>query len=220
MPTSSLLLVSGAGLPRWIWDEVVDGLPATVASRPTSAAASLADHAREALASAPPGPLTVVAHSAGGVVAAALTELAPERISAVLAVSAVIPRPGRSFVGSMPFPNRLVLSTAMRLAGTRPPAGAIRKVLASGVDEATAARLVEEFAPESQRYYRDRVNPVWPARRGYVTTTGDRELPASLQQQYVADLEPAYERRIGSGPVPMLEQSEELRAAIADFHRG
>lgn len=220
MATSTLLLISGAGLPSWIWDGVIDGLSATVASRPTSANASLEDHAREALASAPPGPLTVVAHSAGGVVAGALTELAPERVSGLLAVSAVIPRPGRSFIGSMPLPNRLVLSAIMRFAGTRPPAGAIRKGVASGVDEATTQRLVDDFTPESQRYYRDAVtNPRWPARRGYVTTTSDRELTAPLQEQFVSNLAPTFERRIDSGHLPMLERPDDLRTALTDFER-
>lgn len=220
MSTSTLLLISGAGLPSWIWDGVIDGLSATVAARPTSANASLDDHAREALASAPPGPLTVVAHSAGGVVAAALTELAPERVSGLLAVSAVIPRPGRSFIGSLPLPNRLVLGSVMRIVGTRPPAGAIRKGLASGVDEATARRLVDDFDPESQRYYRDRVtNPRWPARRGYLTTTSDHELSASLQERFATNLAPSFERRIGSGHLPMLERPAELRSALAEFER-
>ena len=220
MAMSTLLLVSGAGLPNWIWDGVTEGLSATIAARPASANASLEDHAKEALASAPPGPLTVVAHSAGGVVAAALTALAPERVAGLLAVSAVIPRPGRSFIGSMPLPNRLVLSAIMRLAGTRPPASAIRNGVASGVDEATTLRLVDDFAPESQRYYRDGVtNPQWPARRGYVTTTSDRELSASLQEQFAANLAPTFERRIGSGHLPMLERPDELRTALTDFER-
>lgn len=168
-----VLLLSGAGLPVWIWDQVREELAAShrtvVAARPRRDRASLTEYAAAALDSAPWERFAVVAHSSGGTVAAEIVTLAPDRVGAFLAVTAVVPKPGRSFVASMPLPNRLVLSLAMRLAGTRPPDAAIRRGVASQVDTQTADRIVAEFSPESVRHYRDTPHGGgFPERRGYL----------------------------------------------------
>jgi len=219
MVTTTLLFISGAGLPDWIWDEAGEGLDATVAKRPWRTNATLQEYAQAALAGTGSGPLTLVAHSSGGVVAAVMLALAPERIRGLLAITAVIPDPGRSFIGMMPVPQRYVLGPVMRVAGTRPTESAIRASLAAGVTEELRKRLVLDFDPESQSYYRNRV-PRFPRpeRRGYLTTTQDKEFSPTLQRGFAARLEPGYEREIESGHLPMLEYPSELRAGIAEFH--
>ena len=182
-----ILLLSGAGLPAWIWDQVREALAAShqtvVAERPCHDRASLTEYAAAALDSAPWERFAVVAHSSGGTLAAEAVTLAPDRVGALLAVTAVVPKPGRSFVASMPLPNRLVLSLAMRLAGTRPPDAAIRRGVASRVATETADRIVAEFNPESVRLYRDRVQGGdFPERRGYLSTSQDAALPIELQR--------------------------------------
>ncbi len=218
MTSTSLLIISGAGLPDWIWDDATYGLDAAIAQRPDRRNATLRDYAQAALATTPDGPLTVVAHSAGGVVAAALTALAPQRVRGILGVTAVIPHAGRSFIGSMPMPNRLILSTLMRLAGTRPPASVLRSGLTAGLDPETSQRIVDDFVPESQGYYRDRAPEfVLPIHRGYITTTTDRELPRALQRGFKERLASVYEGEIEGGHLPMLEHPQRLRASIVDF---
>ena len=219
MTSTTLLLISGAGLPPWIWDDATTGLDATVARRPEDTNASLLQYAQAALDSASPGAITIVAHSAGGVVAAAMTTLAPARVRGILAVTAVIPTPGGSFIGAMPLPNRLILSAVMHVAGTRPPASALRSGLASGLDADLSQRLVNDFTRESQSYYRDRT-PMFdmPHHRGYVTTTNDQEIPLALQEGFAARLAPDFEERIDGGHLPMLEHPEALRKCIAKFH--
>jgi pimeloyl-ACP methyl ester carboxylesterase len=219
MTTTTLLLISGAGLPAWIWDEAGEGLDTVVAKRPWGTNPTLHEYAQAALSSAGPGPLTIVAHSSGGVVAAAMLALAPERIRAFLAIAAVIPTPGRSFIGMMPVPQRYLLGPVMRVAGTRPTESAIRASLAVGVTEDVRKRLVLDFDPESQSYYRNRV-PLFtrPDRRGYLTTTHDKEFSAAQQRGFADRLEPDYQRQIEAGHLPMLEHPHELRAGIAEFH--
>lgn len=219
MTTTTLVFISGAGLPDWIWDEAGEGLDATVAKRPWGTNATLQEYAQAALAGTGNGPLTLVAHSSGGVVAAAMLALAPERIRGLLAIAAVIPDPGRSFIGMMPVPQRYVLGAVMRMAGTRPPESAIRAGLAAGVPEEARKRLVIEFDPESQAYYRNRVPRFTrPQRRGYLITTQDKELSPMRQRDFAARLEPDYQREIDSGHLPMIEYPSELRAGIAEFH--
>ncbi|MBL7252801.1 alpha/beta fold hydrolase [Paractinoplanes lichenicola] len=216
----SILFLSGAGLPSWIWDDVRAQLAtgSRVAARPASLeGAGLRDYAEAALASAPEGRFAIVAHSAGGVVGAEVVRLAPERVSGFLAVSAVIPRPGGSFLSSMPAPNRWVLSAVMRLAGTRPPASAIRGGLAHGLDGQVTERLIADFVPEPAALYRDRVGDhSWSGPRGYVFTDRDRELPLAVQRRS-AQQKGGASYHLNTGHLPMLENPKALADLINQF---
>lgn len=239
MASQRLLVLSGAGLPAWIWDEALDGVAerrvvdfgrltgpggslAPGSSRAGSGGERLVDYAREALDQAPWDTFTVVAHSVGGVVAAELCHLAPDRVDGVVAVSAVIPTQGSSFVAAMPVPQRFVLPLVLRLAGTRPPEAAVRKGLASHVDEDVAGRLVAEFRPESRGLFRDRVDgPVrFPDRRSYLLTTDDREIPPGLQARFARNLGVTTPVSLDGGHLPMVERPGELRAALEAFLQG
>lgn len=215
-------LIGGAGLPPWAWEEAVrhlgEGRSVAVARRPPDAKARLAEYAQVALDSAPAERFAVVAHSSGGVVTAQLLGLAPQRVSAVLAVAAVVPKSGGSFLSSMPFPNRVILDVVMRFAGTRPPESAMRRGLPADVDAAIADRFVPDFTPESPGLYRDRVaDHAWPQRRGYLVTSRDRDLPPKLQRQFVRTLAATWQDEIGTGHLPMLEQPARLARAIEAF---
>src|SRR5687768_782997 len=133
-----VVFLSGAGLPTWIWDDVrarVPDRPTYVGPRPPGEHASLADHAKAALDAAETDRFVIVAHSAGGMVAAEILGQQPGRVAGLLGVSCVVPAPGASFVGSMPFPNRVVLGLVMRMVGTKPPEKALR-AQAAGLPEA------------------------------------------------------------------------------------
>ena len=124
-----VLFLSGAGLPPWMWDDVrarITDRPTYVGPRPPGADASLGEHATAALDATGTDRFVIAAHSAGGTVAAKILELRPERVAGLLGVSCVIPAAGASFVGSMPFPNRVVLGLVMRVLGTRPPEKTLR----------------------------------------------------------------------------------------------
>lgn len=216
---SPLLFLGGAGLPAWIWDDVraalPDGQETSVATYPR--AGSLRDYATEVLAGAPER-FVVVAHSVGGVVGTQLVAQAPDRVEGFVGVAASIPRAGQSFLGALPFPNRLVVGAVMRLAGTRPPAKVIRSGLASDLDDEQAARIVKEFTPESQRLYRDPVGERrFPELRGYVQTTNDKELPAALQAGYAATLGSDSVRSLPTGHLPMLADPGALATALREL---
>jgi len=217
--TTPLLILSGAGLPAWIWDDVRAALPAdqatSVASYPGTG--SLRDYVGKVLAEAPER-FIVVAHSIGGVIGSQLVADAPDRVEGFIGVAASIPKPGQSFVGALPFPNKLIVSAIMRLAGTRPPAKAIRSGLASDLDDEQAARIVKEFSPESQQLYRDPVGDRrFPALRGYVQTTNDKELPPALQATYAATLHATSVQSLQTGHLPMLAAPDALAAAVQGF---
>lgn len=215
------LFVSGAGLAPWIWDDVREHLgdPATtrVAARP-GPGARLREYAEAAIESAPPGRFTIVAHSAGGVVAGEVARLVPDRVSGFLAVSAVIPRAGASFIATMPAPKRWLLDAVMRLAGTRPPESVIRQGLARGLDQETADRIVADFVPESRALYRARTAAgSWSGWRGYLVTTQDPELPVALQLRCAQHLGAAWTAELPTGHLPMLEDPAAVAAVIGRF---
>ncbi|MEU4341531.1 alpha/beta hydrolase [Nocardia sp. NPDC023852] len=221
--TTPILFLSGAGLPAWIWDDVRASLPveSVVAVYPKRGNATLHDYADTALAQAPDGPFTIVAHSIGGVVASEITAIAPERVDGLLGVAASVPAAGTSFLGALPAPQRFVVGLIMRFAGTRPPEKMIRSGLCAGLDDADIARIVSDFEPESQRLYRDGLSPrTLPTRSGYVMTTIDREFPLASQRKYAAELNPKFNREIPTGHLPMLQDSASLTRILQQFAAG
>lgn len=222
----AILFISGAGLPAWIWDDVkqhLGGFPqAGVAARPARiGGAGLRDYAAAAVGSAPAGRFAVVAHSSGGVIGAEIARLVPERVSAFLAVTAMIPKPGGSFLSAMPAPNRWVLAAVMQVAGTRPPTGAIRRSLAHGLDEQTTDRIVAEFTPESAGLYRDRTaGHAGGGRCGYVFTRRDRALPMAEQRRSAERLGPEWTDHLDTGHLPMIENPRALAGSIAAYLAG
>lgn len=218
---SPIVFLSGAGLPPWIWDEVRGSLPhdSVVAAYPTDSAASLRDYAEAVLAQAPAGEFTLVAHSLGGVVGSEVLAAAPGRVQGFLGVSGCLPGTGRSFLGSLPRPQGLLVSLLVRVLGTRPPEKQIRNGVGAGLDAATADRIVADFSPESQAVYRDAVSlHSFPARRGYVTTTRDKEFTPAVQERFRSRLGvDAWSRSIDTGHLPMLERPRELTDLIAEF---
>lgn len=217
-----ILFLSGAGLPAWIWDDTIEllspGHETAIAARPTRKNPSLRDYARTALAAAPGDSFTVVAHSAGGVVAAELLRLAPGNITSLLAVSAVLPSPGASFMSSLPFPNRGIISLMTRLLGTKPPDSVIEKTLASRLDTAVIQRILADFTPESQNFYRDRVGAFsLPQHRGYLLTSEDAQFSRKLQEGFAAKLQPNYTSTLPTGHLPMLEAPQEIAREITIF---
>lgn len=215
--TAPLLLLSGAGLPAWLWDEVRDQISAEsrVAEYPRGDA-GLAGYAAAAVAAADGwDSFGIVAHSLGGVVGSEVVAQTPGRVVGFLGVAAMIPAPGESFLGALPFPQRHVVSLMMRLAGTRPPAKSIRSGLCAGIAAEQADRIVAEFAPESRRIYRDRVSARdFPASRAYLLTERDKEFPEKLQERYAAQLGGPV-RRLATGHLPMLEQPHAVATVIA-----
>lgn len=179
--TLPLLFLSGAGLPAWVWDVVRRRLPveSRVADHPRGRAGS-ADHAEAARAAAADRPAYgVVAHSIGGVVAAALVARDANRVHAVTAVCGIVPRPDTSFVASLPMPKCLMMGAIVRFVGTKPPDSVIRSGLCHGLADVVAERVVADLRGVARAL--PRRCPGAPLAQGetYVATTEDTEFPVA-----------------------------------------
>lgn len=158
----------------------------------------------------------LVAHSISGILAMELARRFQGRVAGVVAVGAVIPRNGGSFLSSMPVPNRWILGAILRLAGTRPPESAIRKGLCSDLPPEQADKVVKNFLPESKLLYTERIHASIPAGipKMYVKLTEDKEIIPSLQNRMISALEPEYIEELQSGHLPMLSEPEGLSQAL------
>ncbi len=218
--STPVMFLSGAGLPSWAWDDVRRALDveSRVADYPRRPGAGLADYAEAVLEQVPWPSYSLVGHSIGGVVAAEVVSRAGGAVTGVVGVASVVPEPGGSFVSALPFPQRLLLPVILRVFGTKPPDGALRKGQGAGLDAETADRMVAGFEPESRQLYTDRVSThVYPARTGYVLTTDDHELPLPLQETFAKRLGAGWTRRLPTGHLPMLQDPAGLAAALAQF---
>lgn len=135
----------------------------------------------------------------------------------MLGVSAVVPRPGSSFVRTLPLPARAVLPVVLRVAGTRPSEAALRRGLATELPPATVDRLVTDFAPESRRLFTDRVTAaadVVRQPRGYLCTTADREVALALQRRSAATLQAQWTDAVDGGHLAPLEHPGAVLRAV------
>lgn len=199
--------VSGAGLPAWIWDDVRARI-----ARPSDVAAP--GELR------PPTTRTIlVAHSAGAGRALRLAATHPQRVAGIIAVSGVVPRPGTTFLGALPYPQRLIVDVAMRLAGTKPPASAIRATLAEGLPSTLVDRIVADIAAEPDTTFR---MPVPAPPTGipslYLATARDREFPPARQRVFAQNLGAPVDV-LPTGHLPMLEQPAALAEALTTAAR-
>ena len=228
MTTSTpVVLLSGAGLPAWVWADVrtrveAGGVPTQVATY-AKGRASLREIVDGVVAALPDQPCHLVAHSIGGTVAAAVVATVPDRVAAVTAVCAIVPRAGQSFASSLPSPQCYVMGAMVRVLGTRPPASVLRGQLGAGLPDEITERVVAGFEPESRRLYLDRVPgspaPAWPAEAAYLLTTEDNEFPVAQQEAYAAVLD-ATTTSVASGHLPMLSHPDVVAGLVARTFTG
>ncbi|MFC6719095.1 alpha/beta fold hydrolase [Natrialbaceae archaeon GCM10025810] len=227
---SGVVSIHGTGLDAWIWDEMtpaleVPHLPVTFPDRNGDREGrgglglpDYVDHVCRQIAEWPPTELVVVAHSIGGVIGKEVARVLADRAVGFVGVCATIPEPGGSFLSCYPFPQRLIQRVVMRVAGTKPPDGVVRKSLCNGLSEPQADRIVEQFRPESQKLYTDTsLADVPDVPSLYVKTLDDDELSPALQETMVANLQPRAVVTIDSGHMPMLSHPNHLAASVNEF---
>lgn len=229
MNTTGILFLHGAGLSTHIWKDVEQNIkhPVLLAEYPhvdgtqkdqnKFTLEDYADYVMQQVDAWKVDDIVIVAHSIGGTLALKVAERLGERLGGFIAVGAVIPKDGGSYVSALPFPNRIIISAIMRLAGTKPPESAIRKTLCSGLSKEQADEVVTSSVTESTHLYFDKTNAAIPAvPRLYIRLTQDKELPITWQNTMARNLE-ASVKDVDFGHMPMLGKPQEIADAINSF---
>lgn len=227
---TGFVFIHGAGLNGSVWRSVVEGFrhPYLVAEYPMRAGGldarsrlTLDDYVqymKKQIDDWGTRKVVMVAHSLGGVLAHRLASLMPHRLAGIIAVGAVIPKNGGSFLSAMPFPQKLILSLILRTAGTKPPEAAIRKGLCNDLPPDQADEIVNGFTPESVRVYTDRIHAAMPAvPKLYVKLTHDNELGPSLQNKMISNFAPQAVQSLETGHLPMISNPAGLRSILEHF---
>ncbi|MEC0212427.1 alpha/beta fold hydrolase [Paenibacillus ehimensis] len=225
-----LVLLTGAGLDSRIWSKVVDGLDYphlmanyprredSIESRNKLSLDEYVTHVKRQVDEWGSRRFVIVAHSLGGVIGLRLASELNDRLAGYISVAAAVPKNGGSFLSVLPFPKRILISTILRIIGTKPPESAIRAGLCSDLSAAQAAEIINGFTPEAVRVYTDRSNvslPMVPTL--YVKLTKDKEFSPSLQNKMISNLSPQWVRSLDTGHLPMLSDPDGLRAVLGEF---
>jgi Predicted hydrolases or acyltransferases (alpha/beta hydrolase superfamily) len=224
------VFMNGAGLEGRIWRKVTEGMEhpclpleyplrkEAFASRSRLSLEDYAAHLKKQIDAWEIPNIILVAHSLGGVLAQRLASELSDRLTGIVAVGAVIPTNGGSFVSALPLPQRLLMPVILRTMGTKPPESAIRSGLCSDLSPEQAADIVNGFIPEAVRVYSDRIRAAVPdVPKLYVKLTNDKELSPSLQDKMIANFAPQSVRRLESGHLPMISNPAGLRSILESF---
>ncbi|HSX17606.1 MAG TPA: alpha/beta hydrolase [Patescibacteria group bacterium] len=219
-----IIYISGAGLRSAIWDGVrakvtVKDAVLTHTRDNTTNLESVVQEALAQLDTIQAKRYVLVAHSVGGVIGVELARKLGDKLAGFIAVSATIPASGKSFVSTLPFPQRLLMPIILTLAGTRPPASAIRKTLCSDLTDAQADRIVEAFTPEPRKLYVDKTSSdkLPSAKYAYIRTLNDKQVSPQLQSSMAQLLPNVTITDIAGGHLSMVSHPDELADSISSF---
>lgn len=233
-----IVLVHGAWMGAWAWDEVtpllearghathVVELPAHGDDTTAATEASLAGY-RDAVVAVLDGldePAAVVGHSMGGMVISEVAQARPQAITELVYVAALLPQSGQSLLDlAMTDPDAI---TAMHLVdngdGTASidPA-AIGEVFCGDCDEAHVQTIVDRTKPEP---FMPLLTPAMlddaafgSVRRTYVHTEMDVAVSFAAQQAMVAATPVDDTRSLATAHSPFFSQPQALSDAIVEL---
>jgi pimeloyl-ACP methyl ester carboxylesterase len=225
MNSTTIVLLHGSGMGRWIWDRTTSHLRHTylaldvpsrhIRATPSTCAATLVETMDQQ------GVMNVmlVAHSLSGVLVPELAERLGPRLKCCLYVGAVIPKPGQSFAGAMGFITNIMLRVLFRLhpKGLKPSETMMRKELCNDLDEATTKEVVKRFDPEFPGLFLTPVGVYPEVKCIYVRLMKDKSVPPELQQKMAQALPRVEVVELDAGHMAMLSKPEKLAAIINDL---
>lgn len=224
------VFVHGAGLQANVWKKVVEGFghpyllieyPLRESSFDSNRGLSLdkyVEHIKKQVDEWEIPKVIVVAHSLGGILALRLASELNDRLAGIIAVGAVIPKNGGSFLSIMPLPQKLIMSVLLRTLGTKPPESAIRKGLCNDLKPDQATEIVKGFIPEAVRVYTDQINVSVPdVPKLYVKLANDKQLSPSLQDKMISNFSPQTVHSLDTGHLPMISNPDGLRTILESF---
>lgn len=222
----SYLLVHGAWMGAWCWDEVAAGLRAHGASvttvelpahgsdqtpLPTATLDAYVATVRAALAAAPP-PVILVGHSMGGMVVTGVAELAGPRLAKVIYLGAYLPHDGQSLFDLASVDATSHLGPALQVDQTN----GLAKLPTENLQDIFIADGTPDEVASVVTHYRDEplapfVTPIhttaagWGAvPKAYIYTRDDHAISLARQQAMTAGVTMSATATIATSHAPFL----------------
>ena len=216
------IFLHGAGLGSWIWDAVTPklqfaGTALDLPGRSNSKEISTVGLAQCVdLVAATLRPKSIlVGHSFSAPIVLAVAARYPDMVSSVVIIGGVIPESGKSFVSTLPFIPRVLMSTYIKLArkGVNLPDSLIQDAYCNDLDQAKTAMVVHNTIKEAPRFYLDQLN--WSALpdripRIYIKLLDDKSLTQEQQDTFANRLKGVQTVSLRTGHLPMISQPEML----------
>ncbi|MDJ1006329.1 MAG: alpha/beta fold hydrolase [Paracoccaceae bacterium] len=238
-PRPPVLLIHGAWQGSWVWESQVPALaaagyspialdlPGNGVDGRDPREVTFEDHLAFAGAAMPSdrGPVAIVAHSGGGVLATALAEAHPQRVAQIVYVAGMMLPSGVTFPEfCAPFvaADTAALGIAAHLedlgGATGVPKAAAMEVFYHDCTPAAANAAAARLTPQGEAVRAPRVHwtPAGAGRipRAYIRCDADRSVLPEVQDAMVAAWPGARLHRLGCGHAPMLAAPDELGDAL------
>lgn len=231
MENNGFLLIHGAGLGGFIWDEVKSYIRYPVLSIDfpnrnldfrSNQKLRFDDYIDSIVRKVEKWDVQkfiIVAHSIGGCIGMRVAEFFRNRVMGFVAVGAAIPTKGNSFISCLPFPQRIILPVVLNVAGTRPLEKTIEKGLCNDLNDEQKGKVIRNFTPESKSLYLEKCKAGIPnTKRLYVVTCYDNEFSLSMQHKMAENLNAHRKVAVQSGHLPMMSKPAELCKILIRFY--
>lgn len=230
MSVTGIVLIHGAGLGSFIWKDLKPHLeaPSLAIDFPNRENTSNANkvlnledyhvHILKQIENWECKNIVVVAHSIGGIIGLKLAQQLGDRVSGFIAIGAAIPQKGNSFLNTLPFFKRILLSVLIKILGTEPPDFSIQQSYCNDLNQAQAEEVIRNYTAESPALYKDKCNASVPAEnKMYIKLINDEEFSDELQEKMIVNLNPEQVIPLHSGHLPMMSCPKELAGIINEF---
>jgi len=219
------ILLHGAGLGAWIWDDVLPHLnaPARALDLPgrgdgTNPGDVTLEQCVDFVASQLEAGTVLVGHSFSAEVALAVATRHPDKVKSLVLVGGVVPESGRNFLSLVPLPMRLFLRVVIGRSknGVAIPKGEVRKGYCNDLDDFTCTRVVQKLTREAPRLYLDPVTWSLPDSmpRIYVKLLEDHSIKPSDQDAMTARFRATQVETLPTGHLPMLGKPADLAGIL------
>jgi pimeloyl-ACP methyl ester carboxylesterase len=225
-----IVLIHGAGLGSFIWDDLKPLLinsvltiefPNREVGDKVNINLTFDDYKKSAIEQIEKWGIdnfVIVTHSIGGCVGLSLTDYFAKKIVGFIAISSAVPTNGNSFTSCLPFPQRFLIPLILNLLGTKPPQKVIEQSLCNDLTVEQTSEIVKRFTPEAKLLYTTKVNyKNLDIKTLYIKLNNDKGFPVQIQDKMIKNLATQKVVTLDSGHLPMISKPKELSEILNNF---
>lgn len=235
---AGLVFLAGGGMSSWVWADITGktGLPSiapkyrlpenTEHVRKTAMISDCSAHIIRLIEESGFEKVILVAHSGAGVIAANVAKIIPERIIHIVYIAAGIPENGKSAIGSLPLPlrllNKIAISSQVKRDFTpaKKSEKTIRKMFCNTCSEESIKYVLKQnllSEPLCLAFEKNNWDGFPGVEQTYIILTKDKTISVGGQKKMMRHLSISNFIEIDSCHMVMLSHAEELARAINDI---